>query len=225
MGSELRCRLCGAHADVQLVDGQVTCRACGAIFHGSGSPPPASVPLPSGIVAKETQDSLFIGIRWFRPMHLFPIAGGILLCMALAVFFKEFVRGNVHWTGFLLAPAPYLAFGLIAIYWSLAFLLNRTHLWVRDKRITVRQVPLPVRRSRRIDVSDVDQLFTLAEYDKSRQVVSCDVCLFRKNGRWFRLVKNLAREDQALFLEWAIERHLGIRDEPVMNELRRRPPA
>ena len=228
MAFEFRCPLCKARVadtDVDLVRGRVTCPRCRAVFRSAEPSGPASprgpVPLPRGMAARETGRALFIAVRWFRPLRLFVVGGAVAVDLVLLMFFGEFAAVKAHWTTYLFAPMTYLVLGIGLNYWALAILLNRTHVRVEDGRIRVSHVPLPCSRFKRIEAADVDQLFTRAEYDKQGRIECCHVCVLRRDGRWLTLVKNLATIDQALFLEWAIERHLGVRDRPVAGEVPR----
>jgi hypothetical protein len=176
------------------------------------------------MVAKDTGDSLFVGFRRLRPTHLFLIGGALAIDLIVAAMVHDLSASRPHWTTYLLAPVTYNAIAVILNYLALAALLNRTHLWVKAGRITLRQVPLPCGLTRRLDAADVDQLFSRADYEEGR-ISFCSVCVLLKSGRWLTLVEKLTSVEQAFFLEWAIERHLGIEDRPVAGEIHRKAPG
>jgi hypothetical protein len=224
----VRCRSPIADTDVDLEGGHVSCRSCGRVYRSADptgvAPPRGPVPLPPGMVAKDTEESLFVGFRRLRPTHLFFIGGALAIDLIVALIFRDLAASRPHWTTYLLAPGTYNAVAVILNYLALAALLNRTHLWVKAGRITLRRVPLPCGPTRKVNAAEVDQLFSRAEYEEGR-ISFCSVCVLLKNGRWLTLVEKLTSVEQAFFLEWAIERHLGIEDRPVAGEIHRKAPG
>lgn len=227
MSFSFRCRTCATQVvdeDVDLVEGRFRCRFCGSISRSvkpSGIPTPRDLPpLPRNMSVGQGPDHLFLSIRWFHPLHLLWIAAVVALDVGMLSLFRTMSAHGVHWTAYLLGPMVYNLLAVAGNYLALAVLLNRTHVSIRGGFLRVVQLPLPCARSMRVPAAEVDQIFTRADYQE-RQVRRCHVCVRRRDGRYFTLVKNLRRLEQALFLERAVEIHLGIPDEPIAGEVPR----
>lgn len=100
--------------------------------------------------------------------------------------------------------------------------LNATTIVVDDGALVVRHGPLPFPGNRRIDLSEVDQLYT--EYyvvrTKNHEVHAYRVMLIvRGSSRHVALLSGIVAADQAAFIERTVERVAGIVDRPVSGEL------
>lgn len=102
------------------------------------------------------------------------------------------------------------------------FALNATTIVVDDGALVLRHGPLPFPGSRRIELSEIDQLYT--EYyvvrSKNHEVHAYRVMLIvRGSSRHVALLSGIVAADQAAFIERTVERVAGIVDRPVPGEL------
>jgi hypothetical protein len=88
---------------------------------------------------------------------------------------------------------------------------------VTSEEITVRHGPLPLLGGRRLDPILIKQLFVRRQ--TGGQPSMYEVHMLTWDGREEKLIGELPRPEQALYLEQAIERSLGIKDKPVPGEL------
>lgn len=227
MAAPFQCPVCKGKVDGRHIDlhgGVVRCPTCGRISRdvepAGKTAPRAPVTLPGRFRMWESGDRLIIAIRWFRPLLLVPVGLVAAFDLGMFKFYSWMDTQGFQGLDFVMFPLAYNAAAVLATYWALALLLNRTHVTVERGRITVSQVPLPCRRKKVIPAEDVAQLFCRAEQGDYGQV-RYHVCVLRPNGRWVKLVRKLPTAAEALFIEEAVERQLGIKDEAVAGEVRR----
>jgi hypothetical protein len=110
-----------------------------------------------------------------------------------------------------------------ALAGALLLVTARTSVQVEDGCIRVRhrRFLLPVTRT--CHTEGLAQLFSVRarERDGVRTWFRFHLVALGKDGRKAILVPNLKAREQALYLETAIEEHLGIEDRPVRGEIRR----
>jgi hypothetical protein len=111
----------------------------------------------------------------------------------------------------------YFWFGLVLFYWGLAGLLNRTAITVAPEQLTIRHGPLPLLSGKQFDPILIKQVFVRRHASTERS--SYEVYMLTWDGREEKLLGDLNRPEQALYLEQEIERQLGIKDKPVPGEL------
>jgi hypothetical protein len=221
--ANLTCPTChgaiDAH-DVHVELGIANCRTCrGVLDLRSRSEPRPPAPLPERFVVDDNLERLQIRWRWFTARHL------SRLFVALV------------WNGFLFlwctnaAPASlmsWLPFGLAAlnigfVYTTLAGFCNSTRVWVDGAQLRIEHGPLPSRGNRRLAGSELKQLFSERRESTSKRGgdPTYQVSAVLRDDRKLVLLRGLSSADQALYLEQAIEKRLGIADKPVAGELPR----
>lgn len=227
----LDCRRCGAQIrseNINLSNALAKCDQCHAVFgftdqlSGARSAPPAmSMPLPDGLRVSERAGMLRLERRWFRPMLFFLL----LFCIAWNGFLVFWYK-HVGSDGDILAivfPIAHVAAGVFLTYSTIAGFVNRTTVAAGEHYLTIRHGPLPWPGQREIAVRDLQQLFCQEHVTRVKDGTSVSYSLnaVLQSGRKLALVKGLPEADQALYLEHAIEKHLGITNRPVPGELRR----
>ncbi len=227
----LDCRRCGTQIrseNIDLSTALAKCHQCHAVFgfadrlSGAKSKPPAmDMPLPEGLSVSEHAGMLRLERRWFRPFLFF----ALLFCIAWDAFLV-FWYTQVGADGDVIAivfPIAHVGAGVGLTYWTIAGFVNRTIIGASANYLTIRHQPLPWPGKRDIAVRDLQQLFCEehVSHSKNGTSVSYSLNAVLQSGRKLALVKHLAQADQALYLEHAIEKHLGIDNRPVPGELRR----
>jgi hypothetical protein len=227
----LDCRACGAAPrpeDLDAAGGAARCSYCGAVTAlpgGARARPRGPVGMPRGFRVDDDGIRLRIERRWFSPVHLVFVGFTVLWFAFLGFWFWVSARLDAP-RAFFLFPLIHVAVGAGLAYVTLAFLLNRTVVEVdRADRVTVRTGPVPWRRDVEIPSGEVAQVFSTEK--RYRQQDGTENSLYAvevltRDGRRLPLVRGLmSAAEQALFLEEAIERRLGLPDRPVAGEVPR----
>ncbi len=239
---KLSCESCGALIpadDINLERLVAKCRHCDSVFSFDGRlagrvAPRRRPPLPKGLAIEKGEPPLpseptyrtapvaergplEITRRWFRPHHL----GLLFFC----VFWDGFL---VVWYSlgslmhvpllFFIFPLLHVAVGLGLTYSTLAGLVNRTFIGVADGSLSIRHAPLPWFGNRSIPVEHLRQLYVrdrVSRGQSGNSTTRWELLAETGDDRTLELVTGLPDRDQAEYLEWAIEEHLGIEDEPV----------
>ena len=246
--SELRinCRSCGTlipAGDVDLETVLAKCRGCHAVFDFSDQvkrpSTPAKqkrdrgeIPMPSAFTVEDGGRELRIVRKWGRGIAWFFVIfavfwNGIVSVFVIAALsgaeFKDSKTGEPAGNFIWLFLTPFLLVGFGMGWAALALLLNRTFIEVRDGVLSVRHGPIPWPGKRRLETSEIDQLFCI-EYVAYQQnnVPQWRLALHAKtkSGDDVKLVTGLEGAEQGVYLEHLLEKHLGIEDRPVEGEHR-----
>jgi hypothetical protein len=155
--------------------------------------------------------------RWFGAQYLFMLA----FCIGWDAFLV-FWYMNAAMTGSLLMsifPIAHVAVGIALSYTTLAGLLNRTTIAVRQGQLSIRHGPLPWLGNIDISAQDIKQLFCEQKLRATKSAespqIAYTVSAVLASGEKKVLLRGLPEADQALFIEQEIETRLGIVDEPV----------
>ena len=110
--------------------------------------------------------------------------------------------------------------GVVLAWNTLVIAFNHSYVRVDSAAIAWSSEPIPFRPRRRIEVSDIEQLFAVREVKETRdgEQVRFRVKVKTRDGKE-RELADVHDADQARWLEHAIERHLAIEDRPVEGEL------
>lgn len=232
------CPSCGSQVqsdDMNLANMVGKCRSCHSLINLRDllpSPPqPAPqagprerprVPMPPGFVVDDSGPGLTITRRWFSFLFIF-LAFFCIAWDSFLVFWYSMAFGmDAPWI-MKVFPVAHLAVGIGLTYFTLAGFLNRTTIRVDGEELIIRHGPLPWLGNCRIPVDQLEQLYSQEERYRGRYGVtySYKVNAVTKEGRKVILVASLTEQEQALFIEQQIERHLGIKDRHVPGELPR----
>lgn len=235
--THVACPSCGTTLrgeDMSLDTMAGRCRSCDALvdLRGAGLPDqpyaagdahePLPVPLPRGIHVEERGRDLTIVHRWF--------SWGYILLLFFCVMWNGFL---VSWYGiaftadapliFKLFPLLHVAAGVFITYLTLAGFVNRTTFCIERDHLTVRHGPLPWRGNLDVSTDMLQQLFCTEKIVRGRNstTVRYGVEAVLKDGTHLKLAPGLEQREQALFIEQAIEKHLGIVDRRVRSEMPR----
>lgn len=181
--------------------------------------------VPESINVTRDGQGLTISRRWF--------GAGIIFMTVFAVFWNGFLA---IWFGIAISQGIGImaAFGSIhalvgigMIYYVIAGYRNYTHVRVNPESIAVTHEPMPWFGAKSIPSQGIQQLYSKRRVSssssssgRSRTSVSYEVRVIDGQGRDISLIKGLQEDNQALFIEQAIEKHLGIKDRPVRGEMR-----
>jgi hypothetical protein len=222
-----RCPVCQALVDLRFATPAVAGASLAPAARGGASlaadaREPLPVPLPAGLSVEERGRDLTIVRRWFSWTYL--------LMLFFCVVWNGFL---VFWYGmafatdaplaFKLFPLLHVAVGVFLTYATLAGFVNRTTLRIERDHLTVRHGPLPWRGNLDVSTLSLSQLFCTEKISQGRNgtTVRYGVEAMLKDGRHLKVAPGLNVREQALFIEQAVEKHLGIQDRPVRSEMAR----
>ncbi len=238
---QIQCRSCGrdiAAADISLERLVAKCAHCDAVFAfsvpaadgGGGAarerkraalPPIAQ---PRDFVVEEQGRDLVIVKSWRSGCAI-----------AFMIFFAATWSG-ITWTGFVMMSMtdagffrwfliPFLLIGVLIVYGVVTLLVNSTTIRAAQGMLSIRHGPLPMPGNVDLPVRDVRQLFVQRQFSSSRSssgrtsVHERFVLQARLEDGEKRKLLDCRDIDAALWLEHAIERHLGIVDRPERGEV------
>lgn len=181
-------------------------------------------PQPDKVIVENLSSQLTLSWHWFNWQ--------ILLVTGFAVFWNGilfFGFGSAIFSGgvdfFAFFPfilLPHFWVGLAMIYYVITGYVNKTTVIVDYGQLTVRHGPLPWWGNRRVETSHIVQLYSKENRSNYRRnnvwSGNFEVHAILKQGKHQKLLSGLDSSEHALFVEQAIEDHLGIVDYPVRGE-------
>jgi hypothetical protein len=208
------------------------CNACSAMFGFSAadagqSPKPRrerpAVPMPAGWRATHEAGSLVITHRWFKPLFtvlvFFVCIWNSLLVKWYSIALDALSDEGITFATLLLLffPVLHVAIGVGLSYYTLAGFLNTTSIIARPGELIVKHHPMPWLHAGSINRRQLKQLYCKEKRQQNEGEVyyTYKLCALLKNGRERILLSNLESPDQALYIEYEMEKFLGIEDRSV----------
>ena len=108
---------------------------------------------------------------------------------------------------------------LIVVYKILLKFVTKIQITVVEKTVTIEVRPFQKHRSGEYDLSHIDQVFCIRHKHKGKRTKWYTYSLNSAGETMDCLLDDLSR-DEALYLEMAIENHLGIVDKKIEGEFR-----
>lgn len=229
----MTCRNCGAGLEAGRIDaslGVVTCSHCGSLHDIPGDkaeqPPSASAasaPAPKPERLKPGLPSRFNVRQSASGMEVTWPAGRLVQAVALSVIGVAFAYVALDSGAF---PMLFVSAGLL--YYAAVRGLNKHRIRADSARVQVTQGPLPWLGARKLNASDIEQLY--ATEHESRTETDRGSSRTTQVRKFYRLsatmrgssrvtiLSGLSDPHQALWLEQEIERVLGISDKRVAGE-------
>jgi predicted Zn finger-like uncharacterized protein len=234
----LRCPTCSASIvseDVNIARLVAKCRSCNTVFAfqdqvGAAPPAPqvalAPVAMPSGIEVEVgapaqvesyrtsglSHGRLVLRRRWRTGQGFFMLVFAIAWNAFLVNWYGIAFAGGGPWIMFVF-PIAHVAVGLGVAYGALTNLLNTTVFEIDGQSLRLRHGPIPARGNRELPIDELLQLYT-EEHAGSKGSKSYALVAAVRSGPAIKLVEGLESREQALYIERAIETHLGILDTP-----------
>lgn len=241
----MNCPYCGApipSSDVNIVRLVAKCKSCNEVFsfgdESAGKPlaataadhregPTAPPPMPPGLQTAIVGDALHIRYKWFRPAILFLLFFAIAWDSFLLFWYGAalFVPGPGKII-MLVFPIAHLAVGVGITYAVLCGLFNTTTISVSRGALGIRHAPFSWGFGNKlIPVDQLDQLYCRSETTsgKNGSTTTYSLHAILADGKRLDLITKLDDRDLAAYLEFAIEKHLGIEDRAVSGEMSKRP--
>lgn len=193
----------------------------------TASATPAAYRVPSRAGA---HDALVLRRRWFRPIALFyllfvAVWDGFLVVWYSAVLFgaRSTDAGPILLLP-LLFPILHVAAGVWLTYYTASLFLNRTEIRADRLAIRVEHRPLPWRGNLALPTERVRQLFTRPSpgfgqaFGVNQRGRGWELMADTVDDQVVKVLGNLPTRDHAVFLERAIEDHLGLEDDPSRDD-------
>lgn len=229
----MNCPNCGTHVpseDINIVRLVAKCQNCDEIFSfgdsdqsmtapGTGSV--RDVPKPPNLHVETIGQRLTISYRWFHWMYFFLL----FFCIGWDSFLIFWYLMALHMPGpaaliMVLFPTIHLAVGVALTYVTISGFLNSTRISADRSFLEIQHGPLPWWGSRKIPTDQLNQLFCRGQHrSRKSNAMAYSIHAILNNGDRVDLLSHVQDRDLVLYLEKAIEDHLGIEDRPVAGEL------
>ena len=158
--------------------------------------------------------------KWFGSKFVF-LTGFVFIWNGfLYAFYGEIAGDNAELFVYLF-PLIHVGVGLGLTYYVIAGWLNRTYVFADKQRIEVRHRPIPWIGARKIEALDLKQLYVKEKVSRSNNSSShsYEVRAVTNSGKNIKILGGLEDQEQALFIEQEIEKHLKIKNAPVRGEV------
>ena len=233
---ELKCKNCGSKLSAPEMETGikvVSCKHCLAIYALDNQDPikdPIEEPVlepkrrgkvraPKNFSVKRTESSLEIRQQWSSPGSV--VVFSVLLVVEVLAFIGFLVA--VYYMDDRAFPAMsfLLSLGfLVAIGFTLAWMLNSTYIRVAAGNLAISHRPIPgIKKS--FMIKSAVQFYVMRKFDiqDSNVQSSYDLYALSKKGNRRCILPRLETARQALYVEQQIERFLNIEDEHVDGEI------
>ncbi len=180
---------------------------------------------PAGVTVGEVDGVYRIVMRWFKLKDLI-----VLLFLNAAwngvlwFLYDGLLRdGDASWMQ-LTFPIAHVAIGALLAYSALVQCVNRTRFELDRDELRVTHYPLPWPGKCRVPIDSIEQLYCAETKPKqhSNDRVTYDLRVRLTDGIERKLLKSQTSPERIQFLEQELELELGLGDERVEGELRRR---
>jgi hypothetical protein len=227
---DIHCKRCSEPIqapEVNLDTSIAKCLVCNAVFdirdqiNGSSPKSRTLVDIPKNMKIQSTMDGLEIIRKWFSKK--------IIALLVFCLFWDGFM---VVWFGIALKEGQWAmaAFGTIHAlvglglsYYLVCGFVNRTHIEISFRNISIQHQPMPWPGNKVIPIGDVKQVFTKRKVHRNKNGSSYTygVHFLDHTDQEKKLFPGLESAEQALYIEQEIEKTLGIKDAAVEGELSR----
>lgn len=207
-----RMELRAADANSQAAIG--TCRACRHVFKiatPDGRRNILKTALPERMRLWEEGADLLIQRKWLDWRAIVGLTIAAPLCGYLIFSYPRAEHTHVR-----VVVLTFLGSGLLSAYFALARLFNKTLIRLTPSALHITHGPLPW-PGRKVPIGDIEQLYC-AQYGGDEAETSYKVFAILRGGKKLKLL-TAPEPQQALYIEQAIEQHLGIADRAVAGEL------
>ncbi|MCB1177563.1 MAG: hypothetical protein KDK36_08310, partial [Leptospiraceae bacterium] len=184
--------------------------------------PSSLIKLPDGIKFKKDVNRLEFSYRTFSFISLFAV---IFMSIAGLLFFNDFINSWKTGDYFsAIKTLPTLIFISFIFYVFLAKFVNKVKVKVARGKLGVRVGPLPVGGNIDIDVNDLEQLYCKSKWtmkSEEKTIYEYDLYAILKNSNHELIAESMKEKEQAQYLEYEIEKYLGIIDTKIKGEIKK----
>lgn len=223
----LSCKNCDTHIsakDININKAIAKCPECDHVFSFEQDLNvhlhKPEVMMPKNIEVLELRSELNLYRKWWGPKFI-----GIAF---FALFWNGFM---VVWFSMAIATGAYpmALFGTIhaiaglgMIYWVIAGTFNTTEVRTTKNRFYIKHGPIPWRGNREIEVSNISQFFTKMHIQRNDNstTYSYELHAVLNDGKQIKILGQMDKPEEALYLEQELERFLDIPDRRVSGEFK-----
>lgn len=160
--------------------------------------------------------------KWLNSVYILCTIFAIIWWFGFSTFFSYSTQSPLDvWLG----DTDNLSFyvpGTVLTFLSIVGWLNRTHIMVSPRLISIRHRPIPIWwRNVDIDASNLKQLYSKKTmfYFRGRPFPYYWVYAITNDGGDKPILGRLESKEQALYIEQQIEKYFGMKDVPVKGAL------
>lgn len=216
------------------------CRACDAPFSlpRRRRAPERRIAMPKGITLESGEPplrpaggyrdaagtplpELVLRRKWFRWQVLFLTFFAVMWNGFLLVWYVGmFATSGFHPMGFCF-PLIHVGVGIGIGYYAAALWVNSSVLRIADGLLTVRHEPLPWRGNCEVPIANIRQLVHVRRVHqrKNGTSVTYEVHAYTHDHDDITLLRGLSKVEEARYVEWVVEEHLDIEDDPYENDV------
>jgi hypothetical protein len=209
--------------DIDTALGVAHCDACGTVSELSARTRRVDRPVRAAPASTRwktvDENALALEYRWFGLEGVFMLLFTTFWCGSIFTMISGIAVSDGVFAALPMLAVPHVWIGVGLAYYSLATLLNTTEIFAEDGRLTVRHGPVPWWGSRDVRIDEIDQFYVERSGVRVNKQPRWNLALMSKSGTGQVLVRLIATESEALWLEDTIERKLAIVDRPVPGEV------
>ncbi len=216
----LNCSRCGASLTLnETHDSSIKCSFCGStllIFHEEDKITKSFVPIPTGFTIDKTVNELTITFKNKGP-KFYIVLGFSIFWIIFSIGFI-FIGSQLNF-GFIFGTGP-LLIGFALFYFGLAGIVNTTILQIKDRLLTVTFRPLWWFGKKRIETSNIIQLYTKQTEYKNNNSTTYAYSLeaIMKENQNVKVLSMLETSEVCRCFEQQIEMFLHINKMTVEGE-------
>jgi len=172
----------------------------------------------------EDGDGLVLSWRWFSPRHLFlgffALFWNGFLVVWYTIGISAVAAGDDSAVMMLCFPGIHVLVGLGVGYMAITGVVNSTTVRITQGRLAVEHHPLPWPGAKELHTDSIAQLFVKQRIKRGKNgtTVTYEVLARDRSHGEVTLMKGIAQEQAARYLEHRIEQWLGIEDQAVAGE-------
>lgn len=163
-------------------------------------------------------DALVLRRRWFAWPSVFLIVFAVGWDSFLIFWYGAVLtQDGAPWIA-IVFPLVHVAVGVGVTYAAVAQVLNVTEIRADRQTVRVTQGPIPYRGNFTLPTERLRQLF-VRPANGSKSPSSWEIMADTTDDTVVKVLGSLPTRDHALFIEHAVEQHLGVEDDPSRDEL------
>lgn len=175
--------------------------------------------LPDKIELNEFPDYLHISRTWFGTQIIFMTVFAVFWNIFLVNFYAGMDEQSDIYTK--LFPLIHVAVGIGISYYAIAGWFNKSNIFISRETIEINHKPLPWLGNKKLNSSDLKQLYTKEKVSKNRNgtSVTYEIHAILNNGSNTKILSGLENSEQGLYIEQEIEKYLKIENTPVRGAI------
>jgi len=170
------------------------------------------------ITIEEDENKTLITYRWFHLTYLSDLGLGILfVSTAYIILFLDVAPHRQLFA--IIAAIIMLVLGVLWLYYSLAGVLNKTRIVVQDRKINVTSYPLPWRRDRPQEITDIVKIYNTERVSSQRNKPPrvYPILALISEGSVKTILGHAYSEVEAIYICEKLQHKLGLESKPYLE--------